>query len=1157
MKKLAYATAALFVVLIGAVLVVPSFIDWNQYKTEITSQAFEATGRELIVDGDIHLSLLPSPSLEVNKVRLANLTGGDAPEMVTLRSAVVNVAMGPLIGGRIQVESVRLNDPVIHLEVLPDGRKNWEFNAPEENGSGSKQTAQEPEKQTGSDSATDLPVQVDSFKVVNGTVVYRDHKGGTLERVDGLDATVVAGSLIGPFDANGSFVTKGLPLSFEVSIGKIIHGRTVGFATSLKLGEKGKTHFSGTLVDEQNTLRVKGDIKAESANLADLIGALTGGGTYPGLTAQSFAASGPFTATAAGVELPDLTMELGDAKARIAANATFGDVTGIGVAVAAKRIDLDDWLARPPFEAKGLEQGEKVAVIDKTDGGPRASVSLTPQTGTEKKSAANQEGKQDGFALPKNVSAAVNVDVEALAYKGGAVRNAKVSVELVGGEITVNQASAQLPGGSDVALFGFVGVDKGAPKFDGTVEASVNDLRGVLRWLQIPQPELSQDRLRKLTVKSAVKATPSQIDLSETKVVLDSSTISGGAAIALRKRPSFGATLTVDRLNLDSYLNGQTSTPADTKKPAPTGKTDGETEKKAEKTGAETLPSALQGLKALAEFDANVNLLISSLTAQGATAKNTRLEASLYRGDLNIKALGADNIAGASFNLSGQLNKLGGVPEAKGLKVSLSAQNTARLFELLQVAPPISPKQLGAVKLKAVADGSLLSPKVDIDLAALGGTFGVSGQITPFDLLSGLKAQFSVNHGDLAGLTQALDLGYRPAGKNIKIVLSGTALSTGDALSISNLTGNIAGATVKGEVASAKKEGRQALVADLEFGDLVVDPLLPGNPSGGGKAASKGASGSGASSSSGNSTPEGERWSREPLDLSGLKGVDADIKVKGNSITYGNYRVDKASASVGLYKGVLTVAPLKGQVFGGQFDSTARLDAAATPKFEGVITLRGSDVGQGTRAVTGKSMASGTLSVSSKMAATGNSVYELVSNMNGEGDFALNKLDVNAQQASGTAIAGVLNLVKALNGLGGGKSSGLADVTGSYVMTNGVARSDNLRLASGVASGGAKGTVDLPAWLTDVSGEVNMSQSALGIVLKLAKVKVPDRVPFSVKGPLDNPKVVLLTNQSGSGASGSGSDAPPDPRAPVQQQPKKEKLKPEDIFKQLLKGGLR
>src|SRR3990172_4976669 len=126
-KKLLIGLVGLLVLAVAAVLVAPSFIDWNVYKAEIAARAKAAPGRDLAIDGDISLALLPAPTLSAAKVRLANLEGGDAPDMATLDALRVRVALLPLLEGRIEVERVALVGPTIILERLPDGRANWEF----------------------------------------------------------------------------------------------------------------------------------------------------------------------------------------------------------------------------------------------------------------------------------------------------------------------------------------------------------------------------------------------------------------------------------------------------------------------------------------------------------------------------------------------------------------------------------------------------------------------------------------------------------------------------------------------------------------------------------------------------------------------------------------------------------------------------------------------------------------------------------------------------------------------------------------------------------------------------------------------------------------------------------------------------------------------
>ena len=78
------AVIGLVVVLVAAVLVVPSFIDWNQYKDEIARRAELLTGRELVIGGNVEIALLPAPALVARDVRLANIEGGTAADMVRI-----------------------------------------------------------------------------------------------------------------------------------------------------------------------------------------------------------------------------------------------------------------------------------------------------------------------------------------------------------------------------------------------------------------------------------------------------------------------------------------------------------------------------------------------------------------------------------------------------------------------------------------------------------------------------------------------------------------------------------------------------------------------------------------------------------------------------------------------------------------------------------------------------------------------------------------------------------------------------------------------------------------------------------------------------------------------------------------------------------------
>ena len=120
MKKLLFGFLFVIVGLIGAVMVAPNFINWNEYRDKITSEVNAATGFNLEIRGDIKIGILPSPALLINDVHVANIEGAMTADTLTVESFEVRVALIPLIGRQLKISSVKLVKPVLNLEKLAD-----------------------------------------------------------------------------------------------------------------------------------------------------------------------------------------------------------------------------------------------------------------------------------------------------------------------------------------------------------------------------------------------------------------------------------------------------------------------------------------------------------------------------------------------------------------------------------------------------------------------------------------------------------------------------------------------------------------------------------------------------------------------------------------------------------------------------------------------------------------------------------------------------------------------------------------------------------------------------------------------------------------------------------------------------------------------------
>ena len=94
MNSFLLALAALLIVVLSALFAAPLFIDWNDYRPAFEQQATKLLGRQVKVDGKVHLILLPAPQLKFDDVKVANEDGSLDRPFLTARSfeAKLNVS---------------------------------------------------------------------------------------------------------------------------------------------------------------------------------------------------------------------------------------------------------------------------------------------------------------------------------------------------------------------------------------------------------------------------------------------------------------------------------------------------------------------------------------------------------------------------------------------------------------------------------------------------------------------------------------------------------------------------------------------------------------------------------------------------------------------------------------------------------------------------------------------------------------------------------------------------------------------------------------------------------------------------------------------------------------------------------------------------------
>ena len=546
LKKILIGLGVVVLLLVAAVLVGPRFVDWNTYKPRVIEAVRNATGRELAIDGDISVSLLPSPTLSVAGVRLANLQGASTPDMARLKSLDISVALMPLISGNVQVTKVTLVDPVVELERLADGRVNWLF-APTAGAPASGAVPTQPTTGSPGPGGSLPSISVDNFGIVNGTVIYRS--GPTEEKIEALNAAVAARSLTGPFTAKGDAKLAGILAHFDVAVGRLGVGPTDLQLLINMAGDAAILKFDGTADQAAATLKGKLDAKiAEPGVLLQIAGAR---GLPPALTK-------PFTLTSSIDAIGQVDRA---ARHRALARRRQGQRARSRCSWAPRCWSMRPWPSAGWISTSSCPKSSprcrprRPAAWPPHRQPPARRRRQRPRPHRQRRRPSPPASCSRPASPPPSILSA-----ESIVYRQNDHRPSRRSLaHLADGELEIKQFSANLPGSSDVSLTGTVASKNGLPQFVGAVQAKSANFRELITWLGARIPPLAGDRLHNFTMTSRIIASQRQAELADLDVRLDATRIQGGVNVALpdgttRVKPGFGIGLAVDNLDLDSYM---------------------------------------------------------------------------------------------------------------------------------------------------------------------------------------------------------------------------------------------------------------------------------------------------------------------------------------------------------------------------------------------------------------------------------------------------------------------------------------------------------------------------------------------------------------------------------------------------------------------------
>ena len=308
---------------------------------------------------------------------------------------------------------------------------------------------------------------------------------------------------------------------------------------------------------------------------------------------------------------------------------------------------------------------------------------------------------------------------------------------LVGGDDPWPLSIKAEAGGATVSVKGKIGNPAAVSGLDLSVSVTGQDLSTLSAIAQAPVPPLGP-----YSITAKIKgALDKAIEVPTLNVKMGESALAGKATLQLKGRPVLTASLASDLINLSDFVKepqGGKSADSDKgsdKKPAAGGAAD--------KRVFPADPLPVDGLKAA---DANVDLAVKKLLANGIPVDDIKVKLRLRNGDLTVKPLAAQ-IAGGVIDGSVRLNAARGTPA-------------------LDVA--ISGKKIDVGKLLAAMDVTdLLQGIVNTDVALKGQGQSVRA------LMASLNGKTSVVMGKGRMKSDALDIYAGGAAKLLTQIVVG------------------------------------------------------------------------------------------------------------------------------------------------------------------------------------------------------------------------------------------------------------------------------------------------------------------------------------------------------------------------------------------------
>ncbi|MBW2431746.1 MAG: AsmA family protein [Deltaproteobacteria bacterium] len=572
-KWAAIIGAALIVIIVVALLLIPIFVDVAKYKPLIEKRVSEAVGRPFSVGDDLRLSLFPYASLKLTDLRMGNPVEFSEKEFLLIKSLEVRGKLWPMIFRDIQVQRFILSEPHIVLVKNIKGHGNWEI--PQKPAAPPPGPAPADKK-----SGFELPVEalaVGDFAINKGTVVWIDHTTGLRKQATDINFKVKDVTLDQPLKIalSGLLDSRSFALQGAIGpIGKQIGQGTVPVDISLTALDEIKMKLKGWVKDPMTIPQADLVIDVAEFSPRKLFAALDQ--PFPMATADPKVLSR--LGFSAGLKADQTSLAISDGKLRLDDSTLNLRLKIVNFAkpdlafdLTLDKIDADRYL--PP--KSGDRQIESRPAIAKSKAtASKAGPSSAPAAKPFIASVAAVDGRLQAGSLIINQKKVDDI-LLTLTGKNGPTKMA-LTARLKEGPLTVNgsigpfnEDSGRLILPLDIAVNaidhlklranGKVLNPSTQPTFEMSVKIEEFSPRKLLTTFGQPFPIVTSDpaAVNRAALSANLIAASDRASISDGQLIIDDSKMKVTLRAADFSKPDIAFDLAVDQINLDRYLPPQ------------------------------------------------------------------------------------------------------------------------------------------------------------------------------------------------------------------------------------------------------------------------------------------------------------------------------------------------------------------------------------------------------------------------------------------------------------------------------------------------------------------------------------------------------------------------------------------------------------------------